>query len=137
MCLLILELSQDENKKHGAQAKSIIHSLYIFFDEFMYVISMLLIYMCETNVYLSTILFRLFYFKNMEITKCRWVCSTRRDPGDPFLVWHRGAVYQGLSQGEEKGGEDKEEQAAHKHRDLYRFGPPGWRNTLLLFLFLI
>ena len=71
---LVVDLNHDKDEMYGDKAICITSYL-LLFDRFIYMISMLLLYKCETNVYLSIFLFSVLYIKNMEIIKvCVYVC---------------------------------------------------------------
>ncbi len=64
----VMDLNHDKNEMHGD--KTICTTSYLLlFNRFIYMISILLSYKCETNLYSSLILFSLIYIENMEITK--------------------------------------------------------------------
>ncbi len=65
---LVMDFNHDKDEIHRDKAICITSYL-LLFDRFIYMISMLLLYKCETNVYLSLILFSLLYIENMEIMK--------------------------------------------------------------------
>ena len=70
---LVMDLNHDKDEMHGD--KTICTTSYLLlFDRFIYMISMLLIYKCETNVYSNVILFSLIYIENMEIMKVYVLC---------------------------------------------------------------
>jgi hypothetical protein len=69
----VMDLNHDKDEIHGD--KTICTTSYLLlFDRFIYMISILLIYKCETNVYSSLILFSLIYIENMEIMKVYVLC---------------------------------------------------------------